>query len=436
MQSDSGNAGFLLKAVAILAALAVLYAGWKVLPLYLSNALFEGDVRSQARLLGGHEELSAALQDAIYRNAQRRGLPVQPDDIQVEYGPSGTRVGVNYTVTADLGFMQLPLHFHPHYPQPKQTFPPPERGFLGGIGLILGLYWFFKGFGIFREYMVVADTPLAPIRSVAMGRVQVHGKAVGEKTLRSPVSNQLCFLYKVNIDRFLAGRQGQGRWSPYLTDEGSVNFYLEDDTGKVLVDPEAAELELEEAYQCEVGCREIVPLDEPWRSDAPPSAPAGVPTPDSELRRYITRVAEGINSAGFQGEDLDSSLEAGSRQRQQRRGRKRGQGFPGNLIPSVGLDRIAAGAAPGDYRLTEYCIVPENEYDITGTCAINRSAGNQTDRQLITRGENDATFLISDKAEPGLERDLHYRAWRSILGGGLLAIGGAAVLLEAMGLLM
>lgn len=436
MRSDSDNAGFLLKAIAILAALAAFYAGWKVLPFYLSNAVFEGDVNSQARLLGGHEELSAALQDAIYRDAQRRGLPVQPDDIQVVYNPSGTRVDVNYTVTADLDFIRLPLHFHPHYPRSKQTFPPPERGFLGGIGFILGLYWFFKGFGTFREYMVVADTPLVPVRSVAIGRVQIHGKAIGEKTLQSPVSNQVCYLYQVSIDRFIAGRQGQGRWSPYLTDEGSVNFYLEDDTGKVLVNPEGAELDLQEAYQCEVGCREIVPLDEPWRSDAPPSTPAGVPTPDSELRRYVTRVAEGINSAAFQGADLDSSLEAGSRQRQQRHRSNRGKGFLGNLIPSRGFGQIAAVAAPGDYRLTEYCVVPDSEYDVTGTCAINRSGGNEADRQLITCGENNPTFLISDKAEPALEQDLHYRAWRSILGGGLLALAGAAVLLEALGLLM
>jgi hypothetical protein len=436
MQSDWDSAGFLLRAIAILAALAVLYAGWKVLPFYLSNAVFEGDVRSQARLLGRHEEYSAALQDAIYREAQRRGLPVQPDDIQVEYDPSGTRVDVNYTVTADLGFIQLPLHFHPHYPPSKQTFPPPERGFLGGIGFILGLYWFFKGFATFREYKVIADTPLVPIRSVAMGRVQIHGKAIGEKTLRSPVSNQPCFLYKVDIDRFLSGREGRGRWAPYLTDGGSVKFYLEDDTGKVLVDPQNAELDLEEAYQCEVGSQEIVPLDEPWRSNAPPSPPPGVPTADSELRRYVTRVAEGINSAAFQGADPDSSLEAGSRQRQQRRRSNKAGGFLNNLIPSPRFGQAATGAGPGDYRLTEYCVVPGSEYDITATCAINHGPVNETDRQLITRGENDPTFLISDKPEPTLEQDLHFRAWRSILGGGLLAVAGAAVLLEALGLLM
>ncbi|HEV2247734.1 MAG TPA: hypothetical protein VGW37_13870 [Terriglobia bacterium] len=435
MQSDSEVAGSLLKGIAVLAALAALYVGWKVLPFYLSNTVFEGDVKSQARILGEDERYVGGLQEAIYRDAQARGLPVQRDDIQVDYDPSGTRVDVNYTVTADLGFIHLPLHFHPRYPHSEQRFPPAQRGFIGVIGFILGLYWFFKGFGIFREYKVIADTPLVPIRSVAMGRVQIHGRATGQKTLLSPVSNQTCFLYKVDIDRFQASRQGQGHWGHYLTDSGSVGFYLEDDTGRVLVNPGGAELDLEEAYQCEIGNLDVVPLDAPWRSDAPAARPAGVPTPDSELRRYVARVAEGINSAAFQGTDMASSLEAGSGQRERPRP-GRSLGFLRSLLPLGQFDQMASGAAPGDYRLTEYCVVPDSEYDITGSCAINRDASNESDRQLITRGRNDSTFLISDKSENSLEQSLRSRAWRHTIGGGALAVAGAAVLLEALGLLV
>ena len=80
--------------------------------------------------------------------------------------------------------------------------------------------------------------------------------------------------------------------------------------------------------------------------------------------------------------------------------------------------------------------MPESEYDITGSCAINRDPGGEVDRQLIRQGENDNTFLISDKAEKTLEADLHSRAWKHIIGGGLVAIAAAAVLLEALGLLV
>ncbi|HXH49053.1 MAG TPA: hypothetical protein VNM47_06875, partial [Terriglobia bacterium] len=86
--------------------------------------------------------------------------------------------------------------------------------------------------------------------------------------------------------------------------------------------------------------------------------------------------------------------------------------------------------------LTEYCVVPQGEYDITGTCAMNHGAGNDLDPQLITQGKNESIFLISDKTEKTLEKDMHFRAWKHIIGGGLLAVGGAAVLLEALGLLV
>jgi hypothetical protein len=436
MQSDSEIAGYLLKAIAFLAAVAALYVGWKVLPYYLTNLQFADHMKSQARILGGREELTEALRDVIYQDAQQKGLPIQRGDIQVEYDPSGSRVSVDYTVIADLGFLQLPLHFHPHYSQRKQTFPAFEVELFSIIGFILGLYWFFKGFGIFREYKVLADTPLVPIRSVAMGRVQVHGRAIGEKMLLSPVSNQACFLYQVQIDRLLAQRQSHGGWDPFLTDMGSVRFYLEDDTGKVLVEPRGAELDLEEAYQCEVRSPETVPLDAPWRSEAPAARPPGVPTSESELQRYVTRVAEGVNTAALQGTDLASSLEAGARQRERHRRKKRSFGFLRGLLVLIQFSRMGSDAPPGAYRLTEYCVVPEGEYDITGTCAINRFAGNKLDRQLITQGKNEAVFLISDKAEKTLEQDLRFRAWRHIIGGGLLAAGAAAVLLEALELLV
>jgi hypothetical protein len=67
---------------------------------------------------------------------------------------------------------------------------------------------------------------------------------------------------------------------------------------------------------------------------------------------------------------------------------------------------------------------------------MNYGAGNDLDRQLITQGKNDPIFLIPDKPEKTLERDMHFRPWKRIIGGGLLAVGGAAVLLEAMGLLV
>ena len=43
------------------------------------------------------------------------------------------------------------------------------------MGFGLGVVLFFRGLRVFRKSLIVADTPIIPIRSVAMGLTQVHG---------------------------------------------------------------------------------------------------------------------------------------------------------------------------------------------------------------------------------------------------------------------
>ena len=98
------------------------------------------------------------------------------------------------------------------------------------FGIVGGLVWFVKGFRIYREYRVLADTPETPIRSIAMGLVEVHGKANAEQTIPSPVTHTPCCHYKVDIERWIRDKDG-GHWSHAATDAQGVQFYLEDATG-------------------------------------------------------------------------------------------------------------------------------------------------------------------------------------------------------------
>lgn len=424
----------LVATVALVAVGAGLYAGWKVYPYYATNFEFKAKMDSRVRIEGGDEERTGALGEAIYRDAQDEGVPLRRDDIQVDYGPTGSQVTADYVVSADLGFCQIPLRFHLQSPEPKQFVSVARRRVLAAMAFLAGIYWFFQGFGLFRKYRVIADTPLMPIRGVAMGRVQIRGKAVGEKTLLSPVSNQPCFLYKVDIERWTQGRSGSGRWSRYLTDKASVGFYLEDQTGNVMIAPQSAELDLEETYQCEINRRDVLPPGEPWRPEKTEPNRPGIPASDSELRRYVSRVAAGMDTAIFQGADKPSPPDPGSKRRRSLWGLGESLASLPELFRPAGLD--IDGGSPGELRLTEYCVVPQGLYDITGTCMINPDSKNDSDRQRIAQGQNDSTFLISNQAEKDLEQDLHVRAWQHILGGGMLAIGGMAVLLEAFGLIL
>ncbi len=89
--------------------------------------------------------------------------------------------------------------------------------------------------------------------------------------------------------------------------------------------------------------------------------------------------------------------------------------------------------AHGRYRFTERCILPGHEYDITGTCAENPIAKDANDRNLIRKGTNEPTFLISALAQPQVNVVLQMRAYFMIFGGGMLAVFCLAFLLLRFG---
>src|SRR5574340_1214370 len=104
------------------------------------------------------------------------------------------------------------------------------------VGFGAGLFWFFKGFRVYRQYRVLADTPEMPIRSIPMGLVEVHGKATpaADNLVSGPVSGTPCLFYKVDIERWVRDKN-RGHWAHYRTDVDGLPFYLDDGTGKVLV---------------------------------------------------------------------------------------------------------------------------------------------------------------------------------------------------------
>ncbi len=107
-----------------------------------------------------------------------------------------------------------------------------------------GLWFFFKGFRIMREYKVLDDTPRMPIRSVPMGFVHIRGKAEPSQLLTSPISHTPCCFYKVVIEQWKSKNKGHD-WEHYCTDFNGYRFHLADDTGKILIDAHSAEYDLQ-----------------------------------------------------------------------------------------------------------------------------------------------------------------------------------------------
>ena len=332
------------------------------------------------------------------------------------------------------------------------------------LGCGIGLWTFFKGFRVMREYRVLDDTPRIPIRSVPMGFVQIRGKAESGEVLASPISHTPCCFYRVEIDEWKSSGKSK-TWVRCCVDMDGYRFHVADDTGKVLIDAHAAEYDLPLVTTREVSSH----------------APSGTNANDADLLKYVS-YARMHSMTDRVGQWIDKRLEkAGSidnPQIQAKRDALRSlfAGVPtaaqGGKLPLEVLEKLAnssgplsdpekeqkrqmmldrlhlaeaagdsgvlaglmpsANAAEGRFLLREYVVIPEQEYLIDGTCIENAAEGQ--DRCLIGKGRNEPTFLISTKSDVQIHHDLRKRALIMIFGGAALALACAAGLLAHFGL--
>ena len=296
------------------------------------------------------------------------------------------------------------------------------------------LYFFFKGFRVFRKYRVLADTPELPIRSIAMGLVEIHGKAKGDEFFHSPITNTPCFYYKVDIERWQKDSKGRGSWSHFRTDTDGVKFYLEDASGEVLVDVYDVELDLKQNARREIGGGQIM-KGLIWKSfrreKTSPTSPStdGWPT-DEELRDYVRSGGLSRRDVSRIGPKEDSRLSARPRM---------SDGSPKFVINTIKQAFLTGsfgrryGSYTDRYRLTEYCIEPGRWYDLTGTCVENPRPKDLDDRNMIAKGKDEPTFLISWRSEEALESSLRRKALLFIFLGAIASVFFLGVLLRQLG---
>jgi len=91
---------------------------------------------------------------------------------------------------------------------------------------------------------VVADTPLAHIRSAAQGYVKVSGRALceGAVTARAPLTHRDCVWWQYAVARAERGPKGETRWVPVEDGTSVEPFVLDEDGARCLVGPVRAEV--------------------------------------------------------------------------------------------------------------------------------------------------------------------------------------------------
>jgi hypothetical protein len=113
--------------------------------------------------------------------------------------------------------------------------------------VILGPYFFFRGFRVLQRQRLIADTPRSTIRSAAVGPVELSGKAVGPYALVAPLSHCDCLYYRLVIESNPGGDLNN------KIRELSAPFFLDDGTGRVMIYPQGAELQISPSERAEYG---------------------------------------------------------------------------------------------------------------------------------------------------------------------------------------
>ena len=110
-------------------------------------------------------------------------------------------------------------------------------GFCAGIGL------FIYGFKLLQRRRLILDTPFSKIRSAAMGMVEVSGLAVGPYTMIAPITARPCYYYRTLVWEYK--QRGKNKeWVKVAGECMHVPFFVDDNTGRMLVDPRGADLDL------------------------------------------------------------------------------------------------------------------------------------------------------------------------------------------------
>jgi len=266
-------------------------------------------------------------------------------------------------------------------------FPASEDGmellFYTSIGFAAGLYFFMSGFDAMKKRNLVKNTPTSRVQSIAMGMVELFGEAVPveeDDLLQSPFSGKDCVYYRYEVEEYRSHGK-HSSWDTIDAGTDSTSFYLQDDTGKVLVDPREAELK--------------IPKDQEIHVD-------GGDKPPEEIQAFIERHPD-VDS---EDKELDMEL----------------------FEMSYGNQR----------RYREYYVEPDKEVYVFGK-AMERPGfkGSATNEEnvVINKDKETPMFLISDKSEKELLSTMAGTVHLKLWGGAGLAIACFTAILFLVGLL-
>jgi hypothetical protein len=261
---------------------------------------------------------------------------------------------------------------------------------IGSVFTLLGAGVFFYGFNRMHKYRLIADTPTSKIRSIAMGIVEIVGNVLAKDKIKTPFSHTDCVYYKYEIKeyrRHTSTSNGKTRttyrWDTVANGSRRTGFFVKDDTGTVWTEPTGAEFNvgLKKLYYQRRGVF------------------GAFNTIVNALKNWDNKKEMGVDIGKWGLTEMDPKKSS----------------FRASMV--------------GDRKYYEYFIEPDEKTYVLGTAA------NYQGKVFIKQGENEKTFIISDKSEKGLLKNLKWTMIGCFVLGGIFVVVGIIVLLKIFGVI-
>ena len=277
----------------------------------------------------------------------------------------------------------------------------------GVSGTIAGLYLFFRGFRLLQRKRWIEDTPVTKIAGAAIGRVKVLGKATGPYTLLSPLSGVDCYYYQAvawnGIDANGDRREGRA------TETLFAPFFIEDETGCLMIDPRRALLELSAEY------------DEPISGDSMSEGSRRF------LRRHGLSTSEQTTVSEYAVKPGDPLLVLGTL------GENRGLGSiadaTGQDFHKMYLSREAAALQ----RREQLEFMGVLSADMPEPVATTSAAFDLHPDVVLRAGDDRQPFILSRTTPQGMIRNLARRSTFDIWGGPVLTLFSVGLVIKWLG---
>ncbi len=284
------------------------------------------------------------------------------------------------------------------------------------VGFVGGVVAFGWGFRQWRWLRLIEDTPTAKVRSMPMGRVEVFGRAQEKAELRAPISRRPCVYYRYRVEE----RRGSGknrRWATIDSGESSAwGFYLEDETGRVLVVPRGATITVATDLRlCRGGVLGGLEKDHP-----------GLDLSRWEHQGWLGRRRRRYTE--WRIEPGDNVFVLGTAQeRPGLVGERRARILEKLRALKADPDAMAHFDADGDGS------VSAEEWEIARQLTVHEVRRQAIEDRVVLAADESAPFLISDRNERALRRHHLGRAVLGIFGGSLGSLACLYYLLGRFG---